>query len=162
MTNLANQYIVKVGYSNDPERRVKELNKQQYGKNLGCNNWRVHTLYRSKSGLSARALEAKAHKLLSRYKISVNAISDNELFACSADTVKAILASAPSQKKRTYQNNTRPAKYKGAVIGQLKCSITGDSYYYANQQRFNFRTKETEDLTEQEWQSAFNLYNCQK
>lgn len=162
MTNLANQHIVKVGYSNDPERRVKELNKQQYGKNLGCSSWQVHTLYRSKSGLSARALETKAHRLLSRYKISVNAISDSELFACNADTVKTILASLPSQKKQTDQAKTPPKKYKGAVIGQLKCPITGDTYYYANQQRFNFRTKETEDLTEQEWLSAINLHNCKK
>ncbi|ENL1175844.1 GIY-YIG nuclease family protein, partial [Vibrio vulnificus] len=106
MTNRANKHIVKVGYSNDPARRVKELNKQQYGKNLGCNNWQVHTLYRSKSGLSARALESKAHKLLSQYKINVSAISDNELFACDADTVKAILASATSNKKQQF--NSKP------------------------------------------------------
>lgn len=46
----------------------------------------------------------------------------------------------------------------GQVIGQIKCPITGDTYYYANQQRFNFRTKETEDLTEQEWLNAKKLY----
>ena len=155
MVNISNQRIIKVGYSNNPERRVKELNKQQYGKDLGCSNWKVHTLYRSKSGLSARALESKAHKLLSRYKIKVNAISNSELFACTADTAKAVLSSAPSSTK---QRQPKIKKFRGQVIGQLKCPITGNTYYYANQQRFNFSTKETEDLTEQEWLSAIRFY----
>ncbi|PHX06452.1 T5orf172 domain protein [Vibrio splendidus] len=155
MTNISNHCIIKVGYSNDPERRVKELNKQEYGKDLGCSQWQINTLYRSKSGLSARALETKAHKLLSRYQIKVSAISNSELFACTANTAKAILASAPSS---TRQRKPKTKRFMGQVIGQIKCPITGDTYYYANQQRFNFRTKETEDLTEHEWLNAKKLY----
>jgi len=159
MTNRANGSIIKVGRSNDPQRRVKELNAQNYGADLGCRTWEIHTRYRSKSGLSARELENKAHNLLEKFKVHVHAMSDSELFACSPDLAKSFLEKVPATGKN---NNSGTSKYQNDVIGEIKCPESGDTHYYAGQTRFNYRSKKLENLTEQEWIHAKVFYDASR
>ena len=105
MSNSQNPAIIKVGYSNDPSRRVNELNKSLYGNNFGCRNWQVHTKFKSRSGLDARELERKAHNLLADYRVNSKVHPDRELFACTADKAKQILIGR-STSSRSKSNPT--------------------------------------------------------
>lgn len=158
MVNRTNPKIIKVGFSNDAFRRVKELNNQLYGSQLGCYDWSIHKRYVSRSGMSASKLETVAHRLLKPYNVKVDAVSDSELFACTAEQAIAIIQT----KKGSNRARNEVPLYEHECIGSLRCPVDGDDYYYAAQKRHNLRTQVTETVSNHDWVQAKSLYNSIK